>query len=84
MQDYSIAFWGLINGKLEDMFKYFGDRICVDSNFSRYNYPFLIKYSQNLVRSVNNDKDVQYLQRNTSLIQSAELGIIGYQGTSKD
>lgn len=53
----------------------------VDSVFSKGNYPFLIKSSQDHVNNINNAMDVLKMKQATSAGQASEWGMRAFQGS---
>jgi hypothetical protein len=80
IHDSQIAEWGNIYSKLSEVYKKFGARVIVDSAFSRTEYPFLIKSSQDLPLTSGAAEIIRARQA-TSARQAAEWGMRAFQGS---
>lgn len=81
MHDSQVAEWGGIYEKLALLYERDGARFVVDSAFSRGNYPFLIKSSQDACPSVNSKDEFIHARQATSARQASEWGMRGLQGS---
>jgi len=80
MHDSAIAEWGSIYQKLEDVYERTGGTCVVDSAFSRGQYPFLIKSSQNLPDTAVS-AELHRARQATSARQGSEWGMRAFQGS---
>jgi hypothetical protein len=78
LQDSTLAEWGGVYAKLEDVFARTGGKCCVDSAFSTVNNEFMIKSSENY-GSANTALDLLRTEQATSLRQAAEWGMRAIQ-----
>lgn len=81
MHDSSIAEWGGVYEKLQLMYDRYGVRCVVDSAFSKSEYPFLIKSSQDAYPFAKCAADIIRAQQATSARQASEWGMRGLQGS---
>ena len=81
MHDSQIAELGGVYNKLKDVFENCGAKCVVDSAFSRANYPFLIKSSQDSLIVTDNFSEIVERRQATSLRQSSEWGMRAFKGT---
>lgn len=80
--DSTIAEWGRVYIKLEEMFRLTGGKCVVDSAFCRDRYPFLIKSSKDYLGAVNDSPElISILRQATSARQASEWGTRAFQGT---
>ncbi|CDF36841.1 unnamed protein product [Chondrus crispus] len=69
MHDSTIADWGNIYKKLQDVYDRTGGRCVVDSAFSKGNHPFLIKSSQDYLINAEHDPS-RWVESNLELVHA--------------
>lgn len=79
--DSQVAECGKVYAKLETCFGATGGCCVVDSAFSRGDYPFLIKSSQDPLMAGSNASGVIKFRQATSARQASEWGMRAFQGT---
>lgn len=80
MHDLKICDWGGLYEKMEDIYERTKGKAVVDSAFSRGNFDYLIKSSQD-DSSAAEPMEVMRLRQATSLRQSGEWGMSAFQGS---
>ena len=78
IHDSTVAEWGDIYSKLENVYIQNGGKVTVDSAFSKKKYDFLIKSSQNLPGTA---EEIVVNEEATSMRQSAEWGMHAFQAS---
>lgn len=78
--DSTVAEWGGVYDKLEDMFARTGGKCVVDSAFSRGMHPFLIKSAQDETEA-EGPSEIVKIRQATSLRQASEWGMRAFQGS---
>lgn len=81
MHDSTIAEWGKVYQKLEEVHTLYAGRCVADSAFSKGNYPFLIKSVQDHLVAADDIAQVTALRQATSVRQGAEWGMRAFQGS---
>jgi DDE superfamily endonuclease len=80
VHDSTLAKWGDVYGKLEDMYHKTQGICCMDSAFAAGDSPFVLKSAQDINTAVN-EHDLVVLRQATSLRQAAEWGMHAIQGS---
>jgi DDE superfamily endonuclease len=78
LHDSTLAEWGGIYRKLEDIYNRTGAKCCVNSAFQSANNPFIVKSSENIT-TVETSMELLRQQQATSLRQAAEWGMRAIQ-----
>jgi DDE superfamily endonuclease len=79
LHDSTLAEWGGVYERLEEVFNRTGGVCCVDSAFASANAPYLIRSSENATACAN-ALDLVRQEQATSLRQAAEWGMRAIQG----
>jgi DDE superfamily endonuclease len=80
VHDSTLAEWGNVYSKLEEIYERTGGVCCLDSAFAAGSCPFMLKSAQDIHKARNEEELIQ-LRQATSLRQAAEWGMHAIQSS---